>query len=153
LHSASSEFALPGNWFARHQQRIGDARDLARQTGARQALQLRIEEGHVERGVVDHDLSVAQVGQQFVGHLGKTRLVGKKLVRQAMDLDRIHAARSLGIEVEVLVVAGEPAVDHLEAADLDDAVAALWVESGGLGVEEDLAHEGGFSRSCRRAAR
>ena len=32
------------------------------------------------------------------------------------------------------------AMDHLDATDLDDAVSCCWIEAGGFGVEEDLAH-------------
>src|SRR5690606_11433223 len=35
---------------------------------------------------------------------------------------------------------GRPALDHLHAADLDDAVALLPFQAGGFGVEDDLAH-------------
>jgi len=42
----------------------------------------------------------------------------------------------------VQVVAGEPPVQQLDAADFDDAVARAGVQAGGFGIENDLAHVG-----------
>ena len=42
------------------------------------------------------------------------------------------------------VPSGGPARNDLDAADLDDPVAALDLEAGGFGVEHDLAHGRGF---------
>jgi hypothetical protein len=39
-----------------------------------------------------------------------------------------------------------PAIDELDSGDLDDAVALLGIETGGLGVENDLAHA--LNRRC-----
>jgi hypothetical protein len=36
--------------------------------------------------------------------------------------------------------AGAPATDHLDAADLDDAVPEFGLEAGGFRVEDDLSH-------------
>ena len=47
---------------------------------------------------------------------------------------------AFGVEV---AVEGAPAlapVDELDAADFDDAVIQLGLESGGLGIQHDLAH-------------
>ena len=50
----------------------------------------------------------------------------------------MHVA--LGIDVAVKLAARGDAVHELDAADLDQAVAALGVKAGGFGVEDDLAH-------------
>ena len=78
--------------------------------------------------------------QERVGDVRKERLVLQKRRRQPMhrlDLGR-HVA--LGIDVAVVLAPRGDAVQELDAADLDQAVAALGVEPGGLSVEDDLAH-------------
>ena len=82
----------------------------------------------------------AQVLQQFVGDRGELGLVAQELVADAVDLERVLVAVALGVQVEVLVVAGELAGDQLHAADFDDAVAGFGGQAGGFGVEDDLAH-------------
>jgi hypothetical protein len=105
-------------------------------------FELGVEEADVERGVVDDHLGAGQKAQQVVGHLGELGLVGQKFIGQAVDAGGLLAALALGVEVDMAGLAGEPAVDHLDAADLDDAVAALGAQAGGFGVEEDLSHRG-----------
>jgi hypothetical protein len=41
----------------------------------------------------------------------------------------------------VEVIPRQHAVDDFDAADFDDAVASSWIEAGGFGIEDDLAHE------------
>jgi hypothetical protein len=40
----------------------------------------------------------------------------------------------------VKIVAGQRAVEQLDAADFDDAVSGSWVQAGGFGIEDNLAH-------------
>jgi hypothetical protein len=40
----------------------------------------------------------------------------------------------------VQVIAGEPSINQLDAADFDNAVARSGVEAGGFGIEYELAH-------------
>ncbi len=46
---------------------------------------------------------------------------------------------ALGVEVAMPHPAGRDAVDQLDAADLDDAMAVERIEPGRLGIEHDLA--------------
>src|SRR6185503_11487049 len=62
------------------------------------------------------------------------------LVGQAVDLQGIVGVGPLRIDVEVLGASGEPAIHQLDAADFDDAVAALRRQPGRLRVEEHLPH-------------
>src|SRR5262245_36935920 len=67
---------------------------------------------------------------------------------------------ALGIDVGMKRGARRNAVDQLDAADLDNAVATERIEAGGFGIENDLAHylsSGAASvfrmdRTCARAA-
>src|SRR5690606_5551220 len=63
---------------------------------------------------------------------------------------------ALRIDVAVEVVSGQPAVDDLDAGDFDDSVAQGRVETGGFGIQNDLAHSvqtpaAYFSQSCNCA--
>jgi len=46
----------------------------------------------------------------------------------------------VGLQVDVEIVAGQPAVDQLDATDLDDAVVLLGLEARGFRIENDLPH-------------
>ena len=85
--------------------------------------ELRVEEGDVERGVVNDQLGTADEVEQFGGDLPELRLVLQELGSQAMHLERARVALPLGIEVVVEVAICQPAVDELHGADLDDPVA------------------------------
>ncbi len=134
---------LAGVGLARHQQRVDDAGDLAAQRAAADAAQFLVEEAEVESRVVDDQLGALQIGQQFVGDRGKQRLVGEEVVAQAVHAHGVLAAAPLRVEIVVQVAPGQAPVEHLDAADLDDAVAVLGAEPGGFGVEKDLPHRAG----------
>ena len=70
-----------------------------------------------------------------------------------MDLERARRHLPLGIEIGVERIARGDVVDQFEAADLDDAVAAVRVEAGRFGVEDDFAHNGPAAADVRAAAR
>ncbi len=58
-------------------------------------------------------------------------------------MNRFGASRHIAFRIEIGVVTcpGGDEIDHLDAADLDHAVARLGVEPGGFGIEHDLAHQ------------
>jgi hypothetical protein len=68
------------------------------------------------------------------------RLVPQEFVADPVDLQRVLVRIALGVQVPVLVVAGQLAGHQLHAADLDDPVAAFCGQTRGFGVEDDLAH-------------
>jgi hypothetical protein len=61
-------------------------------------------------------------------------LVTQKLIADAVNLESIFMAVAARVEVEMQVVAGELAIDQLDAAKLNDAVAAFSGEAGGFGI-------------------
>ena len=88
-----------------------------------------------------------QIGEQIVGDAGEQRLVGQE--PSVRPWTRTASGWLFARPGDVVqVVAGEAAVLHLDAADLDDPVAGVR-EAGGPGVEENLPHG---RRSWRRAA-
>ena len=102
--------------------------------------QLGVEEAEVELRVVRHEWTVTEELEQLQRVLVETLLVGEECVGKAVNLLGGKRHRPLRIEVSVERAAGRHAVDQLDAADLDHPVAALGVESGGLGIEHDFAH-------------
>lgn len=101
-----------------------------------QALEFGVQEAQVERRVVDDDFGAVDVGDQLVDDLVEFRFVAQEFRGQAVHRERGLVGLALGIDVAVVVVAGQRAVDQLDAADLDDAVAGSWVQAGGFGIED-----------------
>src|SRR5690606_2434166 len=86
---------------------------------------------------------------ELVDDLGEARLVGQDLPGQPGHCLRADLELAVRVEVFVESAPGGPALDQLDAADLDHAVALLPGKAGGFGVEHDLAH--GCSLACLRA--
>ena len=122
----------------RQHQRIDQA--LARDRGLFAALELGIDEAEVEHRIVRDQWGVADEGEKLLAHVGEQRLVLEELGRQAVHLERAVRHLAFGVEVVVEAIAGRKPVHQLDTADLDQPVALVGVEAGGLGVEHDLAH-------------
>ena len=108
--------------------------------GAAAALELEIEEAEVEAGIVRDERRILDEVEQLLGLLREARLVRQEDRCEAVDRFGLARHVALGIEISVEVPAGLDAVEHLDAADLDHAVAAGRVEPGGFGVENDFPH-------------
>ena len=87
---------------------------------------------HYQHGAFDE-------AQHVVGELGEARLVAQELGRQPVHLEGLIRHVALGVDMAVPHPAGGNAIDQLDAADLDHAVAVERVEAGRLGIEHDLA--------------
>ncbi len=122
----------------RELQRAGHA--LHGDLGRGNARELGIEEADVEGRVVDDECVARDEAQEVRGHIGKQRLVFEEVRRQPVHGDRFHRHVALRIDEAVELAPRGDAVQELDAADLDQAVAAVGIEAGGLGVEHDLAH-------------
>src|SRR5207248_644474 len=75
--------------------------------------------------------------------LSKARLLVEIGARDAVHRERAVVDLALGIQVPVKGAPRGTAVHELDAPDLDDAVIELGLESGRLGVQDDLPHGGG----------
>jgi hypothetical protein len=134
--------ALAGMHLPRQRQRVDDRAEAAHLAGGtRQALQLCVEEGDIERRVVNHQLRAAQELDQLVDHFGELGLRRQKLVGDAVHVLRGAIDQPVGPQVAVEFAARLTAIDQLDAADLDDAVSLLRLQPRGFGVEDDLAHD------------
>ena len=70
----------------------------------------------------------------------KSGLSLRNSIAQAVNLERRFRHVAFRIEVAVKRLAGRKAVDQLDAADLDQAIALEGIKPGGFGIENDLAH-------------
>ncbi len=122
----------------RQLQRAGDAVHGDRRT--LQAQQLGIEEADVEGGVVDDEPVLTEELQELVGDVGKQRLILQKCPGQPVHRDHLLGHVALRVDEAVELAPRRDAVQQLDAADLEQAVAALRVEPGRFGVEDDFAH-------------
>src|SRR3954465_4384281 len=111
-----------------------------------EAIELGVDEADVERRIVNYQRRVGDEFQELVDYLSEQRLAGEKLGGQAMHGKRFGRHVALGIDVAVKSLAGRHPVVDLDAADLDQAVAAQGIEAGGFGIENDFAHESLESR-------
>ena len=120
---------------------------------ASEASEFRVEELDVERRVVDDHLGVLHERQQVVDDLGELRLVLEEVAGEAVHRERALVAVALGIDVLVKAAFGDAPADDLDAADLDDAMAFLGLETRGLGVQHDLSHARSLAPPVARPAR
>src|SRR5262249_35797165 len=84
---------------------------------------------------------IADELQKVFGDLGEARLVLEEVDREPMDREGFLGNVALGIDIAVEGRAGRNAIEQLDAADLDQPMALVGVEPGGLGIEHDLAHQ------------
>ena len=115
-----------------------------RQSRATGLLQLVIDEAPVERRIVGHDRGVTDKLQKRVTDLrvGKARLVLQHGPGNPVNLLGLGIDIPVGIDVAVEAAPGRDVVLDLDAGDFDDQMARFLVESGGFGVEADLAGHG-----------
>ena len=122
----------------RQQQRVDQP--VARDRRPLDAVELGIDEADVERGVVDHQRRVADEFHELVDYMGEQRLVGEEFGRKPVHGESLGRHVALGIDVPVKYLAGRHAIEYLDAADLDQPVAAQRIKAGGFGIENDFAH-------------
>ena len=73
--------------------------------------------------------------------LGELRLRREEVVLDAVHLERAAVDLALGVDVAMEAVLRRPAIDELDAADLDDPMARGRLEARGFGIEDDLTHQ------------
>lgn len=135
---------LTGEQPPRHGQGIGDLAELPSLEPQPQLVKLVIHEAHVEGRIVDDELRAADKLDKLLGHGGEGRLIGQKIVRDAVHPDSLFIHQAIRLQVDVVVIAGQPAIDHLDTADFDDAVPQIMgaprlVHPCGFGIQYYLA--------------
>ena len=133
--------ALAGMHLARERQAVENP---ANRADARRTLagprQLGVEESHVEGGVVNDELRIAHEIEELGANLREPGLLCELLAAESVHLERALVDVAFRIQVAMERAAGQPAIEQLHAADLDDAVILLHFETRGLGIQNDLPH-------------
>ena len=132
--------ALAGMHFLRLHQGVGHQGNMLGKSRKAEPVEFRVEEGKVERRVVDDDLRAGDVVAQFVGDFREFRLIAEEFGGQAVNRQRTLFRVAFRVDVAMKVIAGQSAVHDLDAADFDDAVAGTRVQACGFGIENDLSH-------------
>ena len=86
--------------------------------------------------------------EQFPDLFAEPRLVGKEDGGEAVHRLGLERHVAIGIEIGVEMPAGFDAIEYLNAADLDHAVAAGGIEPCRFGIEDDFPHRGDYSRAA-----
>ena len=89
---------------------------------------------HHQHGALDE-------AKHVVGELGEARFVAQEFVGKAVHLESRKRHLALGVHMTMPHPPRRDAVEELDAADLDDAMAVERVEPGRLGIEHDLAQK------------
>src|SRR6267143_7279899 len=129
---------LAGMQLAREGKRIGDLRHMLAEPAEPGELELQVEELDVEVCVVDDQLGAVNEVQESAGDVGKARLVGEKLARQPVYLERTLLDLALRVQVDVEMPLADAAAEDLHAAELADPVAEPGVQAGGFRIQHDL---------------
>src|SRR6185503_2043243 len=127
---------------ARKGERVGDFRDVIAKLAQPAAGELHVEELDVEIGVVDDELGAADVVEQLARNGREPGFGGEVLERLAVDARGARLDLALGVHVVMQGGVAYAAAQDLDAADLDDAVAVLGVESCCFRIEDDLFQPG-----------
>ncbi len=136
--------ALAREEIPRHRQGICDGTDIGRLEVESKLAELVVHEAHVKRRVVGDQLSAPDKVEELVGNLAKRGFVAQELVGNPVNLNGFRVHQPIRLDIDVVVVTGELAVDHLHTADFDDAVAkvnraATGIHTCGFGIQDDLA--------------
>ena len=96
--------------------------DLAGERRPAGSGQLHVQEGDVERGVVDHDRRAVDEGEELVGDGAEQRLVIEIPPSVSVNLRGLLGDVALGVDEGVERAPGRHPVDDLDGADLDNPV-------------------------------
>ena len=107
--------------------------------GRPSALQLRVQETEVERGIVRDQMALGEEGQHFVGDFREARLVGQVRQCNAMDPRRVVGDVAFGMDQCVEVPARRQVVHQFQRSHLDHPVTKMRLQACGFGVEQDRA--------------
>ena len=82
----------------------------------------------------------AEIVRESQKRVAENTPYGEERVAQAMDAKRLLEHRALGVDVALEPPSGRQVIDQLDRGELDQPVLG-GVEAGGLGVDDDLAHQ------------
>ena len=114
------------------------------------ALKLRIDEAHIEFGVVDDDLRVADKREKLLDEHGEDGLVLQQLRGVAVNPHGVLGDIALRVDQVMEDASGRRLVHDLDRADLEQPVSFQRAQAGGFGVKHDLTHDGSFVLPVQR---
>jgi hypothetical protein len=131
---------LAGVQILGHPQGVADPVAYGVHRGHVEQCEFGVQETDIERGVVDDQFGSAHEVEKLDGHIGKAWFVEQELPADAMHRQGAGIDITVRVQVAVEVPVGEPPIAHLDAGDLDDAMAELVFQPGGFRIEKYLAH-------------
>ena len=89
---------------------------------------------------MDDDFRVLHETTKLLRYFSEFRFITKEVRARTMHCQRAGIGVSLGIDVIVKIITRQPTIEHLDTADLDDAIATFGIEAGSFCIENDLSH-------------
>ncbi len=126
--------------FTGHLQCIHHPRASLFQRRFLQQRQLIVEEADIECSVVDDQFRPLDEIEKLDNDLVESGFVLQELVGQAMHCQRTGLHLALRIDIAMETLSGQLAIEQLDTADLDDAIAKPEIEARGFRIEDDLSH-------------
>src|SRR5574340_379110 len=140
---------LAGVQLLGHPQGVGHPRAMLPDRLQLQQAELAVEKADVERGIVNDQFGAAHILQEVAHDVAEQWLVLEEVGCNAVHLLRPRIDVALRIEVAVEMVAGQPAVEHFNRRDLDDAMPQIGVQSGGRSEEHTSELQSPKELVCR----
>ncbi len=114
--------------------------------------EFRIEKTQIEFGIMRDNSIAAGKLQEALGDPGENRLAREKLGRKPMHPESRLGHVAFWIDIGVKDLAGRYGIEKLDAADLDDPVAACRIKPRRLCIEDNLAQFTSSRQFSRRPA-
>ncbi len=89
---------------------------------------------------MNNEFGTADEFEKIIDDISEYRLVREKRIGNAVNFDGAFIDFAFGIDILVITVIGEVAVDQLHTADFDNAMTLSRFEAGGFCIKNDLAH-------------
>ena len=102
-----------------------------------QQRELVVDEPHVECRVVDDQRGALDEREELLGYIAEAGLANQEGIGDAVDVDRALVTFAVRLQVDVEVPARQAPADHLDAANLDDAVPLADRHTRGFGIEDN----------------
>src|SRR5690606_14008880 len=107
---------------------------------AAEQFELMIDKAHVKRGIMSQLLGAAHEFHELVHERRKHWFVRQVLVTDTVYRQRLFVHFAVRLDVLVVIALGNPAINNLNAPDLNDAVPFAGIQTGGFRIQHNLTH-------------
>src|SRR5690554_1060835 len=121
-------------------QRVDDAAVVSGFPDRLEARKLGVHEADVKSRVMYNQLRTLDKLKKFIGNFGEPGFVCQKLIGDAVNGDSFGLNLPFWIDVDVVISARQFTFNDFNAANLDNAVAVVRVDTRGFGIQYDLSH-------------